>query len=307
MREVRDPNWKEALLGMGLAGAANLAGLGPQAAHQFFVAPELRAERDYAREYAAYQGRQQSWQDYYDQLARAETLDIQRRQLERPVTLPYGGTAVDPTRRGAESVIYQDPRREFGGTQWEFDRQQANALYAERNNLDPNRLTEEQETQAFREYRQMLGQEPVSPVFEEDGIVRRIPRSLAYERAGPVTVFGAEGVQTGGVPGARLTEERAPQQRGLSDQQRLQLDLDEAEDLLGAIDDEERESIRRGYEIQRVRGKRHAEGQTIDRDTAVEYYRIARMAVGDAATRDQVIRQAEAWAREDGWNWIITE
>jgi len=218
--EPERPGWKRTALGIGLSGMANLTGGGPRAADQFFLEPERRAEREYARDLAGYSARQGEWSDYYDQVLAQKGVDIQEQTLEErmrankareeePYAVPRGAGVWDPVQR---KMIYQDETGFGGLSTGEFDRRQARMLYAARNALDPDQMTEEQNFQAWREWRQGLGLEVLSPVFEGEGpgVVGEF-RSDAAGQYRPVQVFpggGGEG-QIGGLP-FRTTPPRAP-------------------------------------------------------------------------------------------------
>jgi hypothetical protein len=187
--EPERPGWKRTALGIGLSGMANLTGQGPRAADQFFLEPERRAERDYARELAGYSANRGEWDDYYRQIMDMKGVDIQEQTLEErkraakaeeeaPFAVSRGAGVWDPVKR---EMIYEDERGFGGLTTGEFERRQARMLYAARNNIaDYTTMTEEQNFQAWREYRQGLGQEVAVPGFDEEGLLINQPRSESY-------------------------------------------------------------------------------------------------------------------------------
>lgn len=218
--EPERPGKLRTALGIGLAGMANLTGGGPRAADQFFLEPERRAEREYARDLGAYSARQGEWDDYYKQVMDMQGLEYQRQTLEErkraakvaeeePFAVPRGAGVWDPVQR---KMIYEDEG--FGGMGiGEYDRMQALQLYAARNGLDASQLSEEQQFQAWREYRQGLGQETQEQVIEydEDGnpFITRRPRSETGGMESPFAIYGPEGPSMAGGPFER-TRPRAP-------------------------------------------------------------------------------------------------
>jgi hypothetical protein len=189
---------------------ANLSGQGAKAADDFFLEPGRRAERDYARDLGAYSANRGEWSDYYDQVMEADKFKLQGEQFEEqlrankfeeeaPYAVPRGAGVWDPVQR---KMIYQDDTGFGGLTTGEFDRQQARMLYAARNGLKAEQMTEEQNFQAWREWRQGLGLEVLSPVFEEGGPgVTGEYRSNAAGQYRPVQVFPADrGGRIGGLP-----------------------------------------------------------------------------------------------------------
>jgi len=221
-QEPEPPGKLRTALGIGLSGAAGLAGQSQVAASNFFLAPEARAERDYARELGAYSARQGEWSDYYRDVLAQKGVDIQEQTLEErkraaqaeeeaPFAVPRGAGVWDPV---SKKMIFQDELGFGGRSIGEYDRLQSLQLYRYRNSIpEDTPLTEEQEFQAWREYRQGLGQEVLVPSFESGaegaGVVHRY-RSEAEGQYRPTQVFPAErGGQIGGLP-FETTPPRAP-------------------------------------------------------------------------------------------------
>lgn len=308
--EPERPGWKRTLLGIGLSGAANLSGQGPRAADSFFIEPERRAERDYARELGAYSANRGEWSDYYDQVMQQQTLDLQQRRLEeekkaniearnRPFNVSRGGSLVSP----GGQVRFQDPYGQFGATNRQGELLQAYNVWLENN---PGRsmedMTYNEKNQAWSDYRQFHGMEATSQVFGPGNIVTRRPRSESYDLPGPVTTFGPGGPQTGGQQGVQLNQPQRPRQYGLTASQRTEREIDRETEMVSAVDDEQRDSIRKKYDAVFVRGVLHDEGEKLSRARALDYIRIARAELGPDALNASVEMLAEAWAQADGYD-----
>ncbi|MCK5316958.1 MAG: hypothetical protein KAJ55_03540 [Anaerolineales bacterium] len=300
----RPGKWRTAL-GIGLSGMANLSGQGPQAAANFFLAPEARAERDYARELGAYSARQGEWSQYYEDIMGRQSLDLERQQLEelkaRPRSVPYRGSLTDPEGK----LLYKDPGGMFGagGSQWEARAMQAYNVWLQKH---PEKslatMTPADRQEAERDANRFFGDEVLVSTFEGDQVVGRY-RSDAEGKPRPVQVFGPGGVSTGGFPGQRLTEERAPRARGFSDSQRANFEIEyETERTEAAFFDEAgKEAVEKKYDAIFVRGAAHNEGDVLTLERALEYIRIARAELGQEALNMSVERLAEAWAAADGY------
>jgi len=310
-QEPERPGWKRTALGIGLSGVANLSGQGPQAAANFFLAPEARAEREYARDLAGYSARQGEWSDYYDDVMQRQELDLSRQQLEelrtRPRSFSRGGGLLG--REGEE--LYRDPGGMFGagGSAWEAEKIQAYRVWLEKpanagKTLATMTATDRQA--AERDLNRYFGREVLTSVWDPDrpGVITGEYRSEAPGRAQPITVYGGpEGVQTGGQPGFQRQQPRAPGRRGLSDSQRANMEIEyETERTEAAFFDEaSREAVEKKYDAIFVRGVAHDEGETLTLARAQEYIRIARAELGPEALNSSVERLAEAWAVADGY------
>ncbi len=189
--------WRTAL-GIGLSGVANLAGQGPQAAQNFFLAPEARAEREYARELGAYSASQGEWSDYWDQIMQGQEIDIRERTLEenkrqfeeegkRPIGVPRYGTLYNPT---TEEVMFQDDRMPGADTQRGAQREQAIAYWLQ---AHPGRTRESMDAfevdQAIEGRRRRRGEEPLVAGFDKDGNLVYRPRGEMIGQERPASRF----------------------------------------------------------------------------------------------------------------------
>ena len=306
----RPGKWRTAL-GIGLSGMANLSGQGPQAAANFFLAPEARAERDYARELGAYSARQGEWSQYYEDIMGQQEHELNLQKLEevkgRPVGFSRGGGY--GTREGEE--LYRDPGGMFGsgGAAWEAEKIQAYRVWLEKPENAHKTLASMTETDrqaAERDLNRFFGREVMTPRWDPDrpGVVVPGYRSEAEGRPMPITVFGPTGAQTGGEPGFQRTQPRAARQRGFSDSQRANMEIEfEQERVVAAsMDQESQDAVQKKYDAIFVRGISHVEGEKLTLARAGEYIRIARAELGDEALNSSVKRLAEEWAQEDGYD-----
>ena len=200
-QEPEAPGWKRTALGIGLSGMANLTGGGPRAADQFFLEPERRAEREYARDLGAYSASQGEWSDYWNQIMQGQEIDIRERTLEegtrqfeeegrRPIPVPRGGSLYSPT---AEEAIYTDPRGAYG-SQWESQREDAINYWLQ---FHPETMREQMtaadEDEAITGWRRRQGREVAVPGFGPEGELRNIPRSESYYQERPANRFDEYG------------------------------------------------------------------------------------------------------------------
>jgi hypothetical protein len=198
--EPEDMGWKKAALGIALSGAAGLIGQGPQTAHNYFTAPRIRAQEDYAREYGAYQNNASQWEQYYDRIAQQQGLQMEGQKLDemrrsnmsdenermtRPFPLSYGGMAD----RSGRTLI-ESPYAQGGRTQDERDRRRANEMYAEnRPGVDPEQLSAIQQEEAWREFQTYHGGVPAVGVLTPEGRYESRPRYEAYGQERPIDFF----------------------------------------------------------------------------------------------------------------------
>jgi len=197
----RPGKWRTAL-GIGLSGAAGLAGQSQTAAQQFFLAPEARAERDYARDLAAYSARQGEWDKYYEQVLAAQGIDIRERTLEeqkrqfdeegrRPIAVPYRGSLYDPTE---EEVMFTDPRAGTMDTQWGAQREQAFAYWLQANpGKTREGMTAFEKDEAIEGWRRRRGLEVGVAGFGPGGTVINVPRGESYYQERPAIGYDEEG------------------------------------------------------------------------------------------------------------------
>lgn len=306
------PGKMRTAIGIGLSGMAGLSGQSQYAAQNFFLAPEARAERDYARELGEYSASQGEWSDYYDDVMQREELDLSRQQLEelknRPRSFSRGGGLV--SREGEE--LYRDPGGMFGsgGAQWEAEKMQAYRVWLEKPENAHKTLASMTETDrqaAERDLNRYFGREVLSSVWDTDrpGVITGEYRSESQGRPRPVTVYGPGGVpQTGGAGGFQTQPPRAPRQRGFSDSERANMEIDYEQERVEAVsfDEETRQAVEKKYDSIFVRGISHVEGEKMTIERAMEYIRIARAELGDAALNMSVERLAKAWAEQDGYD-----
>ncbi len=190
--------WKKALLGIGLSGGAQLQGMGAQTADAFFREPERRAEADYARELGAYSARQGEWSDYFDDMMAADKFNLSAEELEEqkranqveetaPFAVARGAGVWDPV---ARKMIYEDTNLFGGGSQWEFQANEAYNYWLENN---PGRTKEDMTAldrdQAITQFRRRRGLETSVPGFDADGGLINVPRSDSYYEERPANRF----------------------------------------------------------------------------------------------------------------------
>lgn len=193
-QEPERPGKLRTALGIGLSGAAGLSGQSQYAANQFFLQPEARAERDYARELATYSAREAEWDKYYDQVLARQGADIDQQRLdeqkraniareEEPIGVPYRGSLYDPT---TEEIMYTDPRAGTSDTLWEAEREQAFAYWLQ---AHPGRTRESmtafEKDEAITGRRRRRGEEVTVPGFGPDGGLINQPRGESYYEERP--------------------------------------------------------------------------------------------------------------------------
>ncbi len=301
-QEPEAPGWKRTALGIGLSGMANLTGQGPQAAANFFLAPEARAERDYARELGAYSARQGEWSQYYEDIMGQQEHELNRQRLEELETRPHQvsryGSLVG---RGGE-VLYQDPNVNLfggGGAAWEANKMQAwNVWLQSHPEKTLGTMTPKDRQEAERDALEFRGGIPYELVYGDDGVPRRVPRYEASQYRAAATVF-EDPSAVGGLAGGRPPQ---PRRMGLTTAQRSNMELEEQTEFGQAFDDEGRAAVRAKYDAVFVRGTAHDEGEKMPRRVAVGYVRIAKLELGDRATNDAIYALAKQWAEEDGWD-----
>jgi len=229
-QEPERPGKLRTAIGIGLSGVAGLSGQSQYAAQNFFLAPEARAERDYARELAEYGASQGEWTQYYEDIMGRQELDLKRAQLEeletRPRSFSRGGGLLG---RGGEE-LYRDPGGMFGagGSAWEAEKMQAYRVWLEKPQNAGKTLatmTATDKQAAERDLNRFFGREVLTSLWdpERPGVITGEYRSEAPGRAQPVTVYGPTGPQTGGEPGFQRTPPARPRQRGFTDSQRATL------------------------------------------------------------------------------------
>lgn len=309
-QEPERPGKMRTALGIGLSGMANLSGQGPQAAANFFLAPEARAERDYARELGAYSARQGEWSQYYEDIMGQQEHELNVQKLEevkgRPVGFSRGGGY--GTREG--ELLLRDEGGMFPGmgSAWEAEKIQAYRVWLEKPQNAGKTLatmTATDRQSAERDLNRFFGREVMTPRWDPDqpGVVVPGYRSEAEGRPMPITVYGPEGPQTGGEPGFRRTPPPAARPRGFSDTQRANFEIEyETERTEAAFFDEaSKEAVENKYDAIFVRGSAHNEGDELTLERAQDYIRIARAELGPEALNTSVDRLAEAWAKADGY------
>lgn len=200
-QEPEPPGWKRTALGIGLSGMANLTGGGPRAADQFFLEPERRAEREYARDLGAYSASQGEWSDYWNQIMQGQEIDIRERTLEeqkrqfeeegrRPIPVPRGGSLYDPT---TEEALYTDPRGGYG-SQWEQQREDAFAYWLQFNpGTTREDMTPADENEAIIGWRRRQGREAAVAGFDAEGNVINMPRGESYYEDRPAVGYDEAG------------------------------------------------------------------------------------------------------------------
>lgn len=202
-QEPEAPGWKRTALGIGLSGMANLSGQGAKAADDFFLEPERRAERDYAREMGAYTARQGEWSQYFDEMMAHDKFGLSGEQFEeqkrataveedKPIQLSRGATLLSPDGR---EVRYQDPNQFFGGgSQWEFQVNEAyNYWLANNPGTTREKMTAANKDQAITQFRRRRGLETTVPGYDKDGNLINVPRSDAYYAEKPETYWDESG------------------------------------------------------------------------------------------------------------------
>jgi hypothetical protein len=183
---------------------ANLSGQGgARAADAFFLEPERRAERDYARDLGAYEARESQWSQYYNDMMAADEFNLSSEEFEErkratqaeedaPFAVSRGAGVWDPV---SKKMIYQDPNAFFGGgDQWEF---QVNEAYNYWLSQNPGRtkesMTAPERDQARNQFRRRRGMETTVPGYDKDGNLIYQPRSQAYYGEMPETYWDEEG------------------------------------------------------------------------------------------------------------------
>jgi hypothetical protein len=310
-QEPERPGKMRTALGIGLSGMANLSGQGQQAASNFFLAPEARAERDYARELGAYSARQGEWSQYYEDIMGQQEHELNLQKLEevkgRPVGFSRGGGY--GTREG--ELLLRDEGGMFpgGGAAWEAEKMQAYRVWLEKpenahKTLATMTATDRQEAERGRN--RFFGGEVLTSLWDEDrpGVITPEYRSEAVGRPQPFTVYGPEGPVTGGQPGFERGRPPAARQRGFTDSQRADMEIEfEQERVVAAsMDEQSQDAVMKKYDAIMVRGISHVEGEKLTLARAQEYIRIARAELGDTALNSSVRRLAEEWAQEDGYD-----
>jgi len=180
---------------------ANLTGGGPRAADQFFLEPERRAEREYARDLGAYSASQGEWSDYWNQIMQGQEIDIRERTLEeqkrqfeeegrRPIPVPRGGSLYDPT---TEEALWTDPRGGYG-SQWESQREDAINYWLQFNpEKTRETMTAFDEDQAIEGWRRRRGVEATVPGFGPGDEIIHMPRGESYYTERPATGYDEQG------------------------------------------------------------------------------------------------------------------
>ncbi len=218
-QEPEAPGWKRTALGIGLSGMANLTGGGPRAADQFFLEPERRAEREYARDLGAYSASQGEWSDYWNQIMQGQEIDIRERTLEegtrqfeeegrRPIPVPRGGSLYDPT---TEEALYTDPRGAYG-SQWESQREDAINYWLQFNtHKTREQMTARDEDEAITGWRRRQGREVSVPGFGPGGSLINVPRGESYYEERPANRFDEFGNIIYQGQGSTGVRDRVPQ------------------------------------------------------------------------------------------------
>lgn len=298
-----DMGWKKALLGIGLSGAANLQGLGPQTADAYFNQPTRRAEREYARDLAGYTAREATWQTYYDQLDRYErtgvaqgtlaeqersNLEGERERRERPIVVgrdlvsPQGGP---PLYEGERDI-----------PQWKYTR---GVRSMQRFGKPFTELNEQEAAEIEDEMRSTQG--GLYLTADPSGTARWQDRNTALGMPGFRTTFDtASGEPRIGEAGGQQTQvPRQGDPRGMNAGQRATLNARMETELAGEFDPAEMQRIRASYEEQFVRGEQHRVGDKMSVATRDKYLEVARNQVQSEAEARALARQ---WSIEDGWD-----
>ena len=220
----RPGKWRTAL-GIGLSGMANLSGQGAKAADDFFLEPERRAERDYARDLGAYSARQGEWSQYFDEMMAADKFNLSGEEFEErkrataveedePIQVSRGATLLDSS---GKEVLYQDPNQFFGGgSQWEFQMNEAfNYWLANNPGRTRQDMTAQERDQAVTGWRRRRGIEQGVPGFDVDGNLINVPRSESYYQPRPAQRFDEFGniiYEGGPAPGPGRSTGTRPRQ-----------------------------------------------------------------------------------------------
>lgn len=305
MPEYQPPEpmgWKKALLGIGLSGAANLQGLGPQTADAYFNQPTRRAEREYARDLGAYTAREATWQTYYDQLDRYErtgvaagtlaeqersNLEDERQRRERPVVVGRNlvpQTGGDPLYTAPEDI-----------PQWKYTR----GVTAMNMFGKPfTELTVQEAQQVENSMRSTQG--GLYLTADERGTARWQDRNTALGMPGFRTTFDQTGRPSiGDVPDVQTQQPRLGDQRGMTAGQRATLTRQMESQLEGEFDPAEIARVRASFDEQFVRGVQHRVGDKMTKETRDEYLRVTRTQTDTEAAARRLARQ---WAIDDGWD-----
>lgn len=305
MPEYEEPEqmgWKKALLGIGLSGAANLQGLGPQTADAYFNQPTRRAEREYARDLGAYTAREATWQTYYDQLDRYErtgiaggtleesersNLEQERQARERPMVV--GRSLVSP--EGQE--MYTAPE---DIPQWKYTR---GVRSMQRFGVPFAQLNEQQAAEIEDEMRSTQG--GLYLTADPSGTARWQDRATALGMPGFRTTFdtGTGEPSIGDAPGVQTQVPRQGDQRGLTAGNRATLNTQMENLLQGEFDPAEMKRIRDSFSEQFARGEQHRVGDKMSRATRDKYLDAARIQVQSETEARALAKQ---WALEDGWD-----
>jgi hypothetical protein len=224
----------------------------------------------------------------------------------RPRSVPYRGSLVG---RGGEE-LYRDESGMFPGmgSAWEAEKIQAYRVWLEKPENAGKTLatmTATDRQSAERDLNRFFGREVMTPRWDLDrpGVVVPGYRSEAEDRPMPITVWGPEGPVTGGQPGFQRTQPRAPGERGFTDTQRANFEIEYENEKTEAafFDEASKEAVEKKYDAIFVRGSAHKEGDELTLARAQDYIRIARAELGDEALNSSVDRLAEAWAKADGY------
>lgn len=199
----RPGKWRTAL-GIGLSGMAGLGGPGQaaRASDQFFLEPERRAERDYARDVGTYEARESQWSQYYNDMMAADKYNLSVEEFEErkratgveedaPFAVSRGAGVWDPVKK---EMIYEGDNLFGGGSQWEFQTNEAlNYWLAEHPGRTREDMTFKDRDDAITQFRRRRGLETTVPGYDKDGNLINMPRSDSYYGERPETYWDESG------------------------------------------------------------------------------------------------------------------